>query len=134
MEHQQSPSHTKLSHVYALIWGYKQHSAPYSVMKTYTLLNASGKPYKSHIPGTLGGYRPLKIYGRLACPSAARWLAKGFYAKQRVFFPDESTAIRAGYRPCARCLPEKYKEWKKSKINRKRPDAKGMTSATKVEI
>ncbi len=43
----------------------------------------------------------------------ARWIAKGFYVKQRVFFADEKTAIAAGYRPCFGCLPEKYKEWKK---------------------
>ena len=32
--------------------------------------------------------------------------------KQRVFFADEATAIAAGYRPCANCLPEAYKAWK----------------------
>jgi len=32
--------------------------------------------------------------------------------KQRVFFADAATAIAAGYRPCAGCLPEKYKAWK----------------------
>ncbi|MBE1556885.1 Ada metal-binding domain-containing protein [Sporosarcina limicola] len=32
--------------------------------------------------------------------------------KQRVFFADEQTAIAAGYRPCAVCLPEKYALWK----------------------
>ena len=32
--------------------------------------------------------------------------------KDRVFFLDEETAIKAVYRPCAVCMPEKYKEWK----------------------
>jgi methylphosphotriester-DNA--protein-cysteine methyltransferase len=32
--------------------------------------------------------------------------------KYRVFFADEQTAIAAGYRPCAVCLPERYAEWK----------------------
>jgi methylphosphotriester-DNA--protein-cysteine methyltransferase len=29
-----------------------------------------------------------------------------------VFFADEATAIAAGYRPCATCLPEAYEQWK----------------------
>ncbi|MGH2387644.1 MAG: Ada metal-binding domain-containing protein, partial [Chloroflexota bacterium] len=28
------------------------------------------------------------------------------------FFVDEATAEQAGYRPCAVCLPERYKAWK----------------------
>jgi methylphosphotriester-DNA--protein-cysteine methyltransferase len=41
-----------------------------------------------------------------------RWIAKGFYVRHRVFFADEATAIAAGYRPCARCMPEAYRRWK----------------------
>jgi methylphosphotriester-DNA--protein-cysteine methyltransferase len=29
-----------------------------------------------------------------------------------VFFADEATAIAAGYRPCASCMPDEYKAWK----------------------
>jgi methylphosphotriester-DNA--protein-cysteine methyltransferase len=78
----------------------------------YTLIGADGKPVLSATPGTLGGHRKNKIYGRLDCAGAARWIAKGHYAKQRVFFADEATAIAAGYRPCAGCMPAEYKEWK----------------------
>ncbi|WP_371410417.1 Ada metal-binding domain-containing protein [Bacillus toyonensis] len=39
-------------------------------------------------------------------------MAQGGYIKYRVFFSDEKTAIAAGYRPCAVCLPEKYAQWK----------------------
>ncbi len=80
--------------------------------KTYTLIGADGKPYQSAAKGTLGGHRKDKIYGTLDCKGAARWIAKGFYVKQRVFFADEATAIAAGYRPCFECLREKYLEWK----------------------
>jgi methylphosphotriester-DNA--protein-cysteine methyltransferase len=62
--------------------------------------------------GTLGGHRGTRIYGRLDCPSALRALAKGGYVRYRVFFADEAEAVVAGYRPCARCLPEKYRAWK----------------------
>lgn len=81
--------------------------------KMYHLIGANGKQYDSPIKGTLGGHRKLKIYGRLDCPSALRFIAKGQYVKCRVFFKDEETAIAAGYRPCAVCMPEKYKEWKR---------------------
>ena len=41
-----------------------------------------------------------------------RYIAKGQYVKYRVFFADEETAIDAGYRPCAKCMPDEYKQWK----------------------
>ncbi len=88
--------------------------------KTYTLIGANGKSYESAAKGTLGGHRKDKIYGTLDCKGAARWIAKGHYVKQRVFFADEAAAIAAGYRPCFGCLREKYRKWKsnnpKSKI------------------
>jgi len=30
----------------------------------------------------------------------------------RVFFADEDTARAAGYRPCAVCLPDRYRSWR----------------------
>jgi methylphosphotriester-DNA--protein-cysteine methyltransferase len=56
-----------------------------------------------------------RIYGRLDCPSALRALASGGYVAHRVFFADEATAVAAGYRPCARCLPERYRDWKQTR-------------------
>jgi len=82
----------------------------------YTLVGANGKTYQSPTIGTLGGHRKDKIYGTLDCKGATRWIAKGFYVKQRVFFADEQTAIAAGFRPCANCLPEKYRKWKSKNI------------------
>ena len=78
----------------------------------YHLIGKDGKPYDSETPGTLGGHRKLKIYGRLDCPSALRYIAKGQYVAHRVFFADEETAIAAGYRPCAKCMSEAYRRWK----------------------
>jgi methylphosphotriester-DNA--protein-cysteine methyltransferase len=65
--------------------------------------------------GTLGGHRGTKIYGRLDCPAALRAIARGGYVKDRVFFRDEREALAAGFRPCAVCLPEKYREWRKKR-------------------
>ena len=81
-------------------------------MNRYQLIGKDGKPYESAAPGTLGGHRATRIYGRLDCPSALRALANGGYAMNRVFFADEATAVAAGYRPCARCLPEPYRDWR----------------------
>ena len=81
------------------------------VVKTYTLLGEDGRPYQSGTPGTLGGYRRSKIYGRLDCPSALRAIAQGGYVEHRVFFVDEEVAIAAGYRPCGTCLRPKYRQW-----------------------
>jgi methylphosphotriester-DNA--protein-cysteine methyltransferase len=32
--------------------------------------------------------------------------------RHRVFFADEATAVATGFRPCANCLPDRYREWK----------------------
>ena len=84
-------------------------------MKTFRLIGRDGVPYESPVPGTFGGHRRSKGYGRLDCPSALRWIAKGYYVRHRVFFADEATAIAAGYRPCARCLPERYAAWRRAR-------------------
>ena len=85
--------------------------------KLYRLVGVDGIEFISAVPGTLGGHRRNRIYGRLDCPSALRWLAKGQLVRNRVFFADEETAIAAGYRPCAVCLPEKYKAWKEARLD-----------------
>ncbi|MFI7667020.1 Ada metal-binding domain-containing protein [Nocardia sp. NPDC049526] len=78
----------------------------------YILTGADGRPYSSPTPGRYGGHRRGKLYGRLDCPSALRALARGHYRAHRVFFADQQTAIAAGYRPCAVCLPAAYAAWK----------------------
>ena len=82
----------------------------------YTLLGADGKPRRSRAKGTLGGHRRNRGYGRLDCPAALRWIAKGHYVRHRVFFADEATALAAGYRPCAACLPDRYAAWKAGRM------------------
>jgi len=77
----------------------------------YDLLGAAG-PYFSAERGTLGGHRRSKIFGRLNCPSALRAIARGGYVQHRVFFADAATAVAAGYRPCAVCLPDDYSAWR----------------------
>jgi hypothetical protein len=77
----------------------------------YKLIGPDGQPYLSERAGTLGGHR-RRLYGRLDCPSALRRLAKGHVAPPRVLFADEATAVAAGYRPCAICLPVEYRAWK----------------------
>jgi hypothetical protein len=80
-------------------------------MAVYQLMQPDGKTKPSDQPGKFGGNVTLRIYGRLDCARAVAALSMG-YAKHRVFFADEATAIAAGYRPCARCMPERYAVWK----------------------
>ncbi|MGV0806370.1 Ada metal-binding domain-containing protein [Mycolicibacterium setense] len=81
-------------------------------MKRYSLIGADGRSHHSTVPGTVGGHRRSKIYGRLDCPSALRAIGAGGYVSHRVFFADTQTAASAGYRPCAVCLPDDYRQWK----------------------
>jgi hypothetical protein len=80
--------------------------------KTYTLVDADGRPHRSPTKGTIGGHRGTKIFGLLDCPAALRAIERGGYLRYRVFFADIATATKAGYRPCAVCLPDAYREWK----------------------
>lgn len=75
-------------------------------------MGADRRLYGSPTKGTLGGNRRLRIYGRLDCPNALRWIAKGHYVKNRVFFADAATALAAGCRPCAVCLRA---DWRRDK-------------------
>lgn len=84
-------------------------------LNTYTLLGADRVPYPSSDPGTLGGHRAGRIYGRLDCRTALAAIDRGGYVRHRVFFADEATAVAAGYRPCAVCLPAEYQQWKGSR-------------------
>jgi hypothetical protein len=81
--------------------------------KRYRLVGPDGREVFSPVPGTLGGTRRGRLYGRLDCPSALRALTRGgSYATARVFFADEVNAIAAGFRPCAVCMPSAYRAWK----------------------
>jgi hypothetical protein len=77
----------------------------------FTLIDADGRPLPSAVPGTVGGHRRSRIYGRLDCPAALRAVAKGGYVRHRVFFADEASAVAAGYRPYAVCLHGDYVNW-----------------------
>ena len=80
--------------------------------RQYRLIGADGKVYLSDVPGALGGNKSTHIYGRLDCSIALSHIAKGGYAKNRVFFANEQDAKAAGYRPCANCMKPEYKIWK----------------------
>lgn len=81
----------------------------------YKLLDSNKKEYLSKIPGTIGGNKKLKIYGRFDCPSALSYIKKGMYVNNRVLFDSIDTAIKAGYRPCGKCMKKEYIEWKNNK-------------------
>lgn len=91
--------------------------------RSYTLLGPDRRSFRSAHPGTLGGHRGTRIYGRLDCPAALRAIARGGYVRHRVFFRDEETAVAAGYRPCAVCCPEQYRAFKASQSVERDPDA-----------
>ena len=90
----------------------------------FKLIGSDGQPYLSPIPGLLGGHQGQRLYGRLDCWSALAAMKRkpGSYERQRVFFADEATAIAAGYRPCAKCMPVEYRAWKARQPVK--PDAK----------
>lgn len=80
--------------------------------RPYALVNGAGQTFLSDTPGTLAGNRASKIFGLLNCPAALRAITRGGYAQHRVFFVNAHEAAKAGYRPCAVCLPVQYKAWR----------------------
>jgi metal binding Ada-like protein len=80
--------------------------------RSWTLVGARGESYESAVPGSLGGHRKGKRYGRLDCRAALQAIARGGYLSERVFFSTEADALAAGYRPCAVCLSAEYASWK----------------------
>jgi len=70
------------------------------------------------------------VYGRLDCPAALRAIARGGYVRNRVFFADDQTAVAAGYRPCAVCLPNEHAQWKAG--NALPPQALGSAGSTEA--
>lgn len=76
---------------------------PYACLRALATLVKSGAV-------TLGGHRSGKIYGQLNCQAGKR-----MKPKNRVFFGDETEAIEQDYRPCAVCLPVKYKAWRQGR-------------------
>ena len=79
--------------------------------KAYKLQSINGE-YFSKIPGTCGGHKKLKIYGKLDCPSALRYIENGYYSNNRVFFEGYEVANELGYRPCSVCMKKEYEKWK----------------------
>jgi methylphosphotriester-DNA--protein-cysteine methyltransferase len=88
------------------------------VKRRFELLGSDGQPRSRTRPGTLGGHRGTKIYGKLDCAAALRALARGGYARHRVFFASAGDARGAGFRPCAVCLPAEYRKWKAARAPR----------------
>jgi methylphosphotriester-DNA--protein-cysteine methyltransferase len=91
----------------------------------FVLLGADGRPVASAVPGTLGGHRRSRVYGRLDCPAALRAIARDGYVAHRVFFADEATARAAGYRPCGTCLPAEHARWRDGVADDRRSAAAG---------
>jgi len=81
--------------------------------RDYKLLTRNGTVL-SKIPGTMGGNKKLKIYGRFDCKCALNWIKKGYYIDNRVFFEDVEVAKELGYRPCGVCMKKEYKRWKEN--------------------
>ncbi len=70
-------------------------------MKLYKVWK-KGKIVLTPFPGRYAGIKTVKIFGRLDCKSGMR--AK---KENRIFFYFWEDAIKAGYRPCKKCKPEK---------------------------
>ena len=78
----------------------------------YTLLGADRRPTAARPPARSAGTAAARSTAGSTARAALRAIAAGGYVAHRVFFADEPTAVAAGYRPCAVCLPQAYRTWK----------------------
>jgi hypothetical protein len=98
--------------------------------KLFRLVGPDGREFWSEVPGKLGGHSRNKLYGRPDCRSALL-VARAGHIVRHCFFANERTAVAAGYRPCAVCLPTST-AWGRSGVAvsaRRRGDADGDASA-----
>jgi len=58
------------------------------------------------------GNRKLKIYGQLRCASGKR-----MKKSNQVFFSSVEEAVSLGFRPCGRCMHQRYIEWRAMHTN-----------------
>ena len=86
-------------------------TVPESGGRTYSLLGADRRLYRSAAPGRFGGHRKSRIYCWLDCPAALRAIVGGGDAAHPVLLGAVETPVAAGYRPCAVCLPGAYAAW-----------------------
>ena len=57
--------------------------------RTWTLLNARGRPYASPTPGRYGGHRRSRIYGHLDCRAARQAIERGGYVTHGETYVDD---------------------------------------------
>jgi len=69
----------------------------------------------------LGGNKKLKIYGQLNCSSGIR-----MKKENGVFFSSEEEGLSNGFRPCGHCMIDKYRNLKKSVLNKVRKSYSGL--------
>ena len=67
------------------------------------------------LPNVLSGNKQTKVFGKGSCSSTNGHLIVNKDDSKRILFENEKAALSSGFRPCAKCLPEVYKEWKKRK-------------------
>ena len=67
------------------------------------------------LPNILSGNKRTKVFGKASCSSTDGHLILRKEDCDRVLFDNETIALSAGFRPCAKCLQESYIEWKKRK-------------------
>ena len=79
---------------------------------TCTLIGPDGNRTRASKRVGLAAIEAPRIFGRLDCGAALRAIARGGYIRYRVFFADAASATKAGYRPCAVCMPDAYRLWK----------------------
>ena len=89
------------------------------------LIGADGRSYSSAEKGAIAGHRGTKIF--VASTARLRFgpSRRGGYIRDRAFFADTATARKAGYRPCAVCMPDAYREWKDSADRTRRGERPG---------
>lgn len=65
------------------------------------------------LPKLFSGNKHTKIFGKATCSSTIGHQILLGNNTNRVLFHSENEALKSGFRPCAKCMPEQYEKWKK---------------------
>ena len=66
------------------------------------------------LPKTICGNKRTKVYGKATCSSTNGHSILNSTLTGCMLFKSVDEATGLGYRPCARCFPKEYAEWKSS--------------------
>lgn len=67
------------------------------------------------LPHVFSDNKRTRVFGKATCASANGHMILQKEDQNSILFDDEEKALTMGFRPCGKCMPEAYAEWKEKR-------------------